>query len=107
MHKLYCGLTPSPGAEQFVDLLTRPGLRIERIASNGQASPPGFWYDQAQAEWVLLLRGEVSITFEGEAAPRSLQAGDFLDIAAHQRHRVESTAADTLWLAVHYDQRES
>jgi cupin 2 domain-containing protein len=107
MHNLYSGLTPSPGAEQFVDLLSQPGLRIERIVSNGQASPPGFWYDQPQAEWVLLVQGDASISFEGEAAPRLLRAGDFLDIAAHRRHRVESTAANTLWLAVHYDRRDS
>lgn len=104
---LYDDLIPNPGAEQFVDLLSRPGLRIERIVSSGQTSAPGFWYDQPQAEWVLLLQGEASIRFEDESAPRLLRAGDFLDIVAHRRHRVESTAADTLWLAVHYDQRES
>lgn len=107
MPNLYEGLIPETGEEQFTDLLSRPGLRIERIVSNGQVSPPGFWYDQPQAEWVLLLQGEARISFEDEAAPRQLRAGDFLDIAAHRRHRVESTAADTLWLAVHYDQRES
>ena len=103
MPNLYAGAVPDPAAERCTDLLTRPGLRIERIVSSGQSSPPGFWYDQAQSEWVLLLRGEASISFEGEAAPRRLQAGDFLDIAARRRHRVEATAADTLWLAVHYD----
>jgi cupin 2 domain-containing protein len=34
--------------EQFVELLSRPGLKIARIVSTGQASPLGFWYDQAQ-----------------------------------------------------------
>jgi len=94
-------------AEQFVELLSRPGLRIERIVSTGQASPPGFWYDQPQGEWVLLLQGEASLAFEDEPAPRRLQAGDFVDIAPHRRHRVESTATPTVWLAVHYDRRES
>jgi cupin 2 domain-containing protein len=33
-------------AEHFTQLLATPHLRIERIVSTGQASPPGFWYDQ-------------------------------------------------------------
>ncbi len=107
MSNLFAGLSPDAQAEQLVELLSRPGLRIERIVSTGQASPPGFWYDQPQAEWVLLLQGEASLAFEDEPAPRRLQAGDFVDIAPHRRHRVEATAAFTLWLAVHYDRRES
>ncbi len=104
---LYADLVPDAGAEQIVELLSRPGLRIERIVSSGQASPPGFWYDQPRAEWVLLLRGEATLAFEDEPAPRLLKAGDFVDIAPHRRHRVEATAALTLWLAVHYEQKES
>ncbi len=95
-------LPQDSGAEQFLELLSRPGLRIERIVSNGQASPPGFWYDQPQGEWVLVLQGEARLAFEDEPAPRLLRQGDFVDIAAHRRHRVESTATPTVWLAVHY-----
>jgi cupin 2 domain-containing protein len=90
-------------AEQFVELLTRPGLRIERILSTGQSSPPGYWYDQPQSEWVLLLQGEARLAFEDEPESRLMKPGDFLEIAPHRRHRVESTASPTLWLAVHYD----
>ena len=96
-------LPPGSGAEQFVELLSRPGLRIERIVSTGQASPPGFWYDQPQGEWVLVLEGEARLAFDNEPAPRLLKKGDFVDIAPHRRHRVESTATPTGWLAVHYD----
>ena len=99
MLNLHEDLRPDCGAEQFVELLSRPGLRIERIVSSGQASP--------QAEWVILLQGEAALAFEGEPAPRVLKAGDFVDIAPHRRHRVESTAASTVWLAVHYDCKES
>jgi cupin 2 domain-containing protein len=90
--------------EQFVDLLKRPALRIERIVSTWQSSPPGFWYDQAHGEWVALLAGEARLRFEDEAAARTLRAGDFVDIAAHRRHRVDWThpAQPTVWLAVHY-----
>lgn len=90
--------------EQFTELLRRPGLAIERIVSTGQASPPGFWYDQAQDEFVLLLQGSASLQVEGEAAPRALVAGDWAHLPAHRRHRVERTQAEppTVWLAVHF-----
>ncbi len=96
---------PGPGAgEAFDVLLARTGLRIERIVSNGHASPPGFWYDQPQGEWVLLVAGAAALRFEDEPAVRTLAPGDCLDIAAHRRHRVEWThpAEPTIWLAVHY-----
>jgi cupin 2 domain-containing protein len=89
---------PSADAAEAVDaLLSRPGLRIERIVSRGQASPPGFWYDQAEGEWVLLR-------FADETEARLLKPGDWLDIAPHRRHRVEWTdpTAPTAWLAVFY-----
>lgn len=91
-------------AEQFTALLTRPGLRIERIVSTGQCSPPDFWYDQSEGEWILLLQGSAGLRFADELAERHLQAGDCLDIAPHRRHRVEWTATDqpTIWLAVFY-----
>ena len=79
-------------------------MRIERIVSTGQASPPGFWYDQDWAEWVLVLSGAAGLEFEGEAAPRRLGPGDCVLIPAHARHRVAWTDAHqpTVWLAVHY-----
>ena len=90
--------------ETFEELLVRSGFRVERIVSTGQASPPGFWYDQEVAEWVLLLSGAAQIRFEDEAAPRTLAPGDWLDIAAHRRHRVDWTdpAQPSVWLAIHY-----
>ena len=96
---------PQHGAsEQFVELLSRQNLRIERIVSNGHASAADHWYDQALAEWVVVLRGRAKLSFEDEAAPRLLGPGDFVDIAAHRRHRVEWTDPDvpTVWLAIHY-----
>ena len=100
-------LSPLPDArasERVDALLQRPGLRIERIVSLGQASPPGFWYDQAEGEWVLLLAGAARLRFADETEARLLGPGDWLDIAPHRRHRVEWTdpAASTVWLAVFY-----
>ena len=90
--------------EQCRELLEHPGLRIERIVSTGQASPPDFWYDQEDAEWVVLLQGEAGLRFADEPDVRHLRTGDHIDIAPHRRHRVEWTQADpaTIWLAVFY-----
>jgi len=89
-------------AERMDTLLSRPGVRIERIVSTGQASPAGFWYDQDEEEFVLLLSGAAAMRLEGEAAVREMRAGDWLTIGAHVRHRVEWTSADspTVWLTV-------
>ena len=91
-------------AEIADTILTRPGLRIERIVSLGQASPPGFWYDQEEAEWVLLLEGAARLRFADEDEDRALVPGDWLHIAAHRRHRVAWTDPlhPTVWLAVFY-----
>ncbi|HQR58562.1 MAG TPA: cupin [Azonexus sp.] len=90
--------------EQISELLSRRGLRIERIVSTGQCSPPGFWYEQPGGEWVLLIRGAARLRFADEAEARPLRPGDFVDIAAHRRHRVDWTDPDqpTIWLAIHY-----
>ena len=93
---------PEP-AERLEILLAQPGLRIERIVSSGQASPPDFWYEQAETEWVLLVSGEALLRFEDETEARRLRPGDWLGIEPRRRHRVEWTATDapTIWLAVH------
>jgi cupin 2 domain-containing protein len=98
---------PLPDARmaELVDaLLSRPGLRIERIVSLGQSSPPGFWYDQSDGEWVLLLSGAARLRFADEPDSRRLHPGDWLDIAPRRRHRIDWTdpATPTVWLAVFY-----
>lgn len=94
---------PDSSDELFETLLARPGLKIERIISSGQATPPGEWYDQELDEWVLLLSGSASLLVEGETAPHELVAGDYLHLPAHCRHRVEQTdqQVKTVWLALH------
>ena len=81
-----------------------PGVRIKRIVSLGQASPPGFWYDQDEAEWVVLLAVAARLRFADETEPRHLGPGDWVEIAAHRRHRVDWTdpAQPTVCLAVFY-----
>ncbi len=101
---LLSSLPDARAAEQVTTLLSRPGLRVERIVSLGQASPPGFWYDQAEGEWVLVLAGAAKLRFVDEPEPRLLRAGNSLDIAPHRRHRVDWTepATPTVWLALFY-----
>jgi cupin 2 domain-containing protein len=101
---LFAHIPLGSNRETSWEILARPGVRIERIVSFGRASPPGFWYDQAHGEWVVVLAGEARLRFEDEPVARTLAAGDFVDIAPHRRHRVEWTrsGAPTVWLAVHY-----
>lgn len=93
---------PNPHATQetFTTLLEKSGVKIERIASNAQASAAGFWYDQPQDEWVMMVRGKAVLEVQ-EQSPLTLKTGDYLHIPAHTRHRVAETSADCLWLAVH------
>ncbi len=77
-------------------------VRIERIVSHGHSSPDGFWYDQDENEWVIVLKGAARLRFDDRTV--ELKAGDFVNIPAHKKHRVEWTTPDepTLWLAVFF-----
>ena len=92
--------------ELFTALLEAANVRIERIVSHGHASPEGFWYDQDRHEWVIVLKGAARLRFEEETV--AMQPGDFLNIPAHTKHRVEWTTPDepTVWLAVHYGDKQ-
>lgn len=89
--------------ELFTELLSADGIRVERIVSSGQSSPAGFWYDQVENEWVLLLEGSATLAFQDRPAVH-LNPGDYLNIPAGCRHRVEKTDPNgrTVWLAFFY-----
>jgi cupin 2 domain-containing protein len=98
---------PPASADEILDtLLTRGPVRIERIVSTGQSSPPNFWYDQSEHEFVVLLAGAATLRLAGEAGADdellALRPGSYVEIPAHRRHRVEATQAEppTVWLAV-------
>ena len=76
------------------------GVRIKRIISTGHKSPEGFWYDQSEHEWVMVLTGAARLQFEDRVV--EMMAGDSINISAHEKHRVEWTSPDepTVWLAV-------
>lgn len=99
-NNLFSDLHPT-SLEQIDILLSRSGVRIERILSWGHASPPGFWYDQGEAEWVVLLQGQARLLLREPDEVREMTPGDWIWIAAHRQHRVDWTAAGevTLWLA--------
>lgn len=101
--KLPTPLPDSNEEELFEELLANPNLKIERIVSNGQTTPEGKWYEQATAEWVVLLQGNAELTYEnGEQT--QLKAGDYLLIPAMKKHRVSYTSTEPpcIWLAIHF-----
>jgi len=91
--------------EELVEIISETDkIRIERIVSRGHSSPPDFWYDQAGNEYIILLKGKAGLAFENRADFVVMGPGDYLNIPAHLRHRVEWTdpEEDTVWLAIHY-----
>jgi len=60
---LFAALPTRLPAELVTTLLEAADVRIERIVSHGHASPEGFWYDQEQHEWVVLLTGAAKLKF--------------------------------------------
>jgi len=89
--------------EVFQTLLESSQVRVERIISRGHTSPQGFWYDQPQGEWVILLKGAAVVEVEGQGECR-LVPGSYLNLPARTRHRVAWTMpeTETIWLAIHY-----
>jgi cupin 2 domain-containing protein len=104
LSNLFADLPDNIPDELVTTLRASNGVRIERIVSHGHASPDGFWYDQGQQEWVVVLTGAARLRFQDQGPPLELKPGDYVNIPAHTRHRVEWTAPDepTVWLAVHY-----
>ena len=104
MKNLFQDLQNNLPEELIETVIENNHVRIERIVSTGQTSPSDFWYDQEEAEWVIVLKGEAKILFEGEENPLHLKSGDHINIPAHKKHRVEwtSTEEPTIWLAVFY-----
>jgi len=101
---LLADLPDASAGEVFTALLSRPGVRVERIVSQGQTTPKGEPMVQGWDEWVLLLEGGARLRIE-DADEVALRPGDHLLIGAGQRHWVTWTAKDraTVWLAVHFD----
>lgn len=95
-------LPPAGADEVFEPLVERPGVRLERIVSSGQSTPPDAWYDQEQDEWVMIVAGAARLCIEGQGV-FDMKPGDSVFLPAHCRHRVEWTdpGQRTVWLALH------
>ena len=96
---------PQDLREELTDVLVRgEHVRVERIVSQGHASPDDFWYDQHEHEWVIVLSGQAKLLIEGDSNELLLRPGDHINIPAHRKHRVAWTtpAEPTVWLAVFY-----
>lgn len=100
---VYASISAHLEAEYFDVLLENRDVKIERIVSKGYRSPETGWYDQDKNEWVLLLKGRATLTFDDDKTVH-LNEGDYLHIPAHQKHKVSWTdpEQETYWLAVHY-----
>lgn len=87
--------------EYFEDLINAQNFRLERIISEGHASPEDFWYNQSEDEFVLLLKGSAEILFE-DGQTVELTEGDYFTIPKHYKHRVVKTSSDrkTFWLTL-------
>ena len=101
------GNIPEELPKELINVLTEnESVKVERIVSDGHGSPDGFWYDQDENEWVLLVSGSAVLSIEREPGIEriELKPGDHLLIQPHQRHRVESTSQTekTIWLAVYF-----
>jgi cupin 2 domain-containing protein len=103
-HNLFNDIPPTLHKELLEILAESGSVRIERIVSDGHATPPDQWYDQEWGEWVLLVSGGATLRFDDGAAPLFLKPGDYVLIPAGCRHRVErtDTGQKTIWLAVHF-----
>ena len=93
---------PPAGEESTVVLQRGETWRLELIHSCEASSPPGFWYDQNDHEWVVLLQGNARLQFADDTRLRELCRGDSVMIPAHCRHRVVATdqAPGSVWLAL-------
>ena len=97
---LFTELPAAVDGEVFETLFANPTCRVERIVSFGHVSPPGFWYEQEEDEWVVLLVGSAVLAF-ADGCVLDLRAGGWVSLPARCRHRVESVSQDAVWLAVH------
>ena len=100
---LFENLPESLPEEIIETIIESKNVKIERIISKGHSSPKNYWYDQEKNEWVLVLKGNAKLIFK-ENESIGLSAGDYINIPAHKKHRVEWTEKEieTIWLAIFY-----
>ena len=106
---IFSGIKNQSSEEIFETIIKANQFKIERIISNGLSTDKKKWYDQDVDEWVILLKGSAGLLFESNNEEIIMKPGDYVNIPAHQKHRVEWTDAneETIWLAVRYQNETS
>ncbi len=101
---IFSGIKKQSPEEIFETIIKTNQFKIERIISSGQSTGKGNWYNQDRSEWVIVLKGSAGLIFEGNRKVVIMKPGDYINIPAHKKHRVEWTdpEGETIWLAVHY-----
>jgi len=104
IRNLFSDIQKQAPDEVLETILQTGQFKIERIISHGHATTEGEWYDQDRNEWVLVLKGNAGLLFEGDDKTVIMKTGDYINIPAHQKHRVEWTdpEEETVWLTIHY-----
>ena len=99
---LFTSIPNNRSEEIFQTLISSAEISIERIISKGHKSEQNFWYDQDLNEWILLIKGAARLEFSDKTL--NLKPGDYVNIIAHEKHRVDWTTPDeeTIWLAIFY-----
>jgi cupin 2 domain-containing protein len=88
MNNIFADIPDDLPDELVETLVDAKAVRVEKIVSYGHSSPEGFWYDQEQHEWVIVLSGAARLRFEDDEV-MEMGLGDCMNIPAHKRHRVE------------------
>lgn len=103
-HNLFKDPADCSCREFLETVVVSAGIKLERIVSRGQSTPPGQWLEQDADEWVVLLSGSARLKFFDGTTEMTLVPGDHMTIPAGCRHRVEWTEQheNTVWLALHY-----
>ena len=88
------------GAE-IIDTVIGGGgnFRLERILSKSSAYADGFWYDQPEFEFALVLDGFAELESESGGLVK-LEKFEGVVIPPHFKHRVARTSPRCLWLTV-------
>ncbi len=100
---------PDGGKEEIIEKLVEKGrlgdksaIKIEHILSYGQATPADHYYEQNWDEWVMIIKGEAILSYD-DGRGEDLRTGDSLLIKRGERHRVDYTSEDCIWIAVSYN----
>lgn len=106
-NNFFYGIPRASSTELTETILETSDIKVERIISCGQTTPPGEWYNQNRDEWVLLLSGKAVLLWKENGERITMSPGDYIHIPAHREHRVEwtDTLIPTVWLTVHFPAR--